>query len=418
MPYKNKILYPAQLGLRNYGILQIQVVNDLTSYPIENASVQIFQRENMTRAIYILTTDISGKTVEIELITPPLEYSLEPTPNLPYAEYAVMVTAEGFQPVLIDSAQVLPSVKSIQPVRMLSAAAGEESLKRITIEPNFLVGTYTPKVFEDEVKPLPESEESKPVVIPEFITVHNAIPSNITAGNYTVGYVSYIKNVASSMIFATWPQETIYANILAILSFTLNRIYTNWYPGQGYDFDITYTVAFDQKWLYGRNIYTNISLAVDNIFNSYLSRPNIIQPILTQSCRGELAVCPGMMSVWESKFLGDRGYSAIEILHFFYGETLYINSSDRITGAQMLWPGEDLTLGAFGEAVGHIQDQLRTIAGAYRAIPLPEEDGTYGQSTLAAVAEFQNIFNLPVTGSTDKATWYKISRVYNLFTEV
>lgn len=415
MSDKNKILYPAQLGLRNYGILQIHVINAINSHPIENASVQIFRKESMDGVVDILTTDISGKTTEIELISPPIEYSLEPSQYLPYTEYIIMIAAEGFRSVMIDSAQVLPAVKSIQPVHMLPAE-GRSNLEIITIDPNYLIGTYTPKVYEAEIKDMPPGEESKPVVIPEYVRVHTSVPSNIAAANYNPRYVSYIKNVVSSVTYATWPQETLNAVIYAVLSFALNRVYTNWYPRMGYDFDITSTAAFDQKWLNGRNIYTNISQAVDRIFNNYLSRPDILQPILTQLCRGELAACPGMLSLWESKLLGDRGDSAIEILHYFLGDTIYINSSDLIIGVEMLWPGIDLSTGASGEAVVHIQNQLRTIAAIYRAIPLSEDDGNYGEATKAAVSEFQNIFNLPITGITDKATWYKISRVNNELT--
>lgn len=416
MPGKNNILYPAQLRLRNFGLLQIQVINQINYQPIVNASIQIFRREDMSNPIDVLTTDISGKTTEIELTAPPIEYSMEPNQYLPYTEYAVMAEAKGYQPVLIDSAQVFPSVSSMQPVWMIPVMGGREGVRVITIEPNYLVGSYTPNVFEDEVKPMPEGEEDKPVVIPEFITVHTSVPSDITAANYTVNYVSYIKNTVSSTIFATWPQETIIANTLAILSFTLNRIYTNWYPRQGYNFDITYTVAFDHKWLYSRNIYNNISQMVDNIFNYYLSKPDILQPILTQGCKGELAICPGMISLWESKYMGDRGDNAMDMLKSFYGDSIYINSSEFITGVSMLWPGVDLAVGASGEAVIHIQYQLKTISTGFQAIPLPEEDGIYGKQTAASVREFQNIFNLPVTGNTDKATWYTITRVYNTLT--
>ncbi len=415
MPSRNKILYPAQLGLRNYGILQVHVVSISRAYPIENATVQIFRKEDLTRVIAILTTDISGRTTEVELITPPLEYSQEPTQYVPYAEYVIMVTADGFRPVFIDSAQVLPYVKSIQPVRMSPSTSEREAMQVIMVDANFLDGSYTPKVYEDEIKSLPDGEE--PVVIPRFITVHDSIPSNITARNYTVEYVGFIKNVVSSMIYATWPQETIYANILVVLSFSLNRVYTNWYRRQGYDFDITSAAAFDNLWFYGRNIFTNISLAVDTIFNNYLSRPGIIQPILTQTCSGELAICPGMMSLWESKYLGDRGYRAIDILHYFYGNTLYINSSNEIIGVEVLWPGTDLSVGSSGEDIRYMQNQLSTISEVYRAIPLPEDDGTYGQATEAAVREFQEIFNLPATGIVNAATWYKINRVYGRITE-
>ncbi len=416
MPNKNKILYPTQMNLINYGILQVQVVSGATAYPIENAAVQIFSRDNPDNVLESLTTDISGKTVEVELAAPPVEYSLEPTPFQPYTEYIVVVSATGFRTVSIDSAQILPFIKSIQPVSMSPLAPGSEGIELIRIDPNYLFGSYTPKVYEDEVKEAFEGEGAKPVVIPEFITVHSAVPTNTTARNYTVEYVGYIKNVVSSQIYATWPLETIYANTLTILSFSLNRVYTNWYRDQGYNFDITSTVAFDQKWFYGRNIYTNISQIVDLIFNYYLSRPGIVQPILTQSCRGELAICPNMISLWESKYLGDRGYTAIDILHYFFGDTIYINSSNNITGIEVLWPGYDLALGSAGEEVGYMQNQLSVISGAYKAIPMTEMDGTYGTATVAAVSSFQEIFNLPVTGITDSATWYKIARVYRRLT--
>ncbi|MGB8455446.1 MAG: peptidoglycan-binding protein [Anaerocolumna sp.] len=418
MSKKNIIVYPAQMGLRNNGILQVQVVSDVSAYPIENAVVQIFNKKDPATLLEKLTTDISGRTPEIELAAPSIEYSLEPTEFQPYTEYIVIVTAGGFQMVVINSAQVLPVIKSIQPVSMPPLVPGSDTIKAITIGSNYLSGTYTPNVYEDEVKDYAEEEGAKPVVIPEFIIVHNAIPSNSTAKNYKVEYVSYIKSVVSSQIYATWPQEAIYANILTILSFTLNRIYTKWYARQGYDFDITSTVAFDHKWFYGRNIYSNISNAVDYIFNYYLSRPGIIQPILTQYCRGELAVCPNLISLWHSKTLASQGYTAIEILRYSYGDTIYINSSNKITGVGLLWPGMDLILGSTGEAVQHIQNQLVVTAGAYKAITIPEDDGTYGPATVAAVSTFQEIFNLPVTGVVDAAAWYKISRVYARLTRV
>ncbi len=416
MTNRNKILYPTQMGVRNIGVLLIQVVSEINAHPIEGAVIQIFNKREPATVIESLITDISGRTPEVELSAPPVEYSLEPAQLLPYTEYIIIVTAEGYQTVVINSAHVLPLIKSIQPVKMPPLVSGGNNMIVITIDPNYLAGTYTPKVYEDEVKEYAEGDNAKPVVIPEFITVHNAIPSNITARNYKVEYVSYIKSVASSEIYATWPEETILAYILVAISFSLNRIYTNWYPNRGYNFDITSTVAFDQKWFYGRNIFSNISLAVDNIFLNYLSRPGIIQPILTQTCRGELATCPNMMSLWQSKSLGASGFSAIEILRYFYGDTIYINTSNIIEGVDMLWPGMDLILGSTGVEVQHVQNQLIIISDVYKAMTIPEVDGAYGQATAAAVSDFQEIFNLPVSGTVDFATWYKISRVYRRLT--
>ena len=247
---------------------------------------------------------------------------------------------------------------------------------------------------------------------PEYIIVHDGPPSDSRAKNYYVKYKDYIKNVASSEIYATWPEETLIANILAIQSITLNRVYTEWYRNKNYDFTITSSTAYDQKWISGRNIYASISQTVDSIFSNYLARPNITQPIFTQYCDGRQGSCPNWMRQWESKTLGDRGYSAIEILRYFYGNSMYIASSEEISGVPSSWPGSDLTIGSSGQKVRQLQQQLNTIAGAYPLIPKLAVDGIYGKKTAEAVKTFQQIFNLPATGVTDYPTWYKISEIY------
>lgn len=195
------------------------------------------------------------------------------------------------------------------------------------------------------------------VVIPEYVVVHDGVPTDSSAPNYYVRYTDYIKNVASSEIYATWPESTIYANILAIMSFTLNRVYTEWYRNQGYNFTITSSTAFDQKWIYGRNIYENISYLVDTIFANYLSRPGVRQPILTSYCDGRRVNCSGL-SQWGSKYLGDEGYSAMEIIHYYYGSDMYINTADAISGIPSSWPGYTLTIGSSGAKVLQMQEQL------------------------------------------------------------
>lgn len=213
--------------------------------------------------------------------------------------------------------------------------------------------------------------------------------------------------MASSEIYSTWPQSTITANVLAIMSFTLNRVYTEWYRNQGYDFTITSSTAFDHKWIYGRNIFESISQVVDEIFDSFLSRPGVRQPILTQYCDGRQVQCPRWMTQWGSCSLGQQGYSPIEILRYYYGDSIYINTAEQIAGIPASWPGYDLTVGSSGDKVRQLQEQLDAIAQIYTAIPRIQPDGIYGQQTAAAVREFQNIFGLPQTGVTDFATWYK-----------
>ena len=284
----------------------------------------------------------------------------------------------------------------------------------IVIPVNTLYGSYPAKIPETEIKPVRQSGEIvlSRVVIPETIVVHDGVPTDSTALDYYVRYKDYIKNVASSEIYSTWPRQTLEANILAIMSFTLNRVYTEWYRNQNYNFTITSSTAFDHKWVNGRNIFESISQVVDEIFDNYLSRPNVKQPILTQYCDGKRVSCPQWLSQWGSKYLGDQNYSAIEILQYYYGDTIYINTAEEISGIPSSWPGAGLDIGSSGQKVKQIQEQLNLIGEFYNAIPVLVADGIYGERTAEAVKVFQRIFNLPQTGVVDFPTWYKISDQY------
>ena len=184
------------------------------------------------------------------------------------------------------------------------------------------------------------------------------------------------------------------------------------YRNKGYNFTITSSTAYDHKWIYGRNIFDNISLLVDEIFDQYLSRPEVIQPILTQYCDGKRVSCPDWMSQWGSKELGDQGYSPIEIIRYYYGNSMYINTANQISGIPSSWPGYNLTIGSTGDKVRQMQEQLDRIAEIYSAIPRIDADGIFGQNTKEAVQTFQSIFGLPQTGVVDFRTWYKISQIY------
>ena len=196
------------------------------------------------------------------------------------------------------------------------------------------------------------------------------------------------------------------------MSFTLNRVYTEWYRNKGFDFTITSSTAFDHKWIYSRNIFESISEVVDELFADYLSRPNVKQPILTQYCDGKRVSCPNWMSQWGSKSLADQGYTATEILRYYYGDNIYINSAEEISGIPYSWPGYDLDIGATGPKVEQMQEQLNAISNNYPLIPRIAVDGIYGEDTQKAVEVFQDIFNLPVTGIMDYRTWYKIQEIY------
>lgn len=397
------------------GNLQVQVMSEGSMTPISDARVSISYTADPNSSLEELLTNSSGQTDSIVLNTPPLEYSINPTvESQPYSEYTISVTAEGFEPVTVSGTELLPVVTAIQNIRLRPLSQTSDQTEVFVIPAHTLYGNYPPKIPEAEIKPIRDTGEIvlSRVVVPQYIIVHDGSPRDSTAANYYVKYKDYVKNVASSEIYATWEPQTIRANILAIMSFTLNRVYTEWYRNQGYDFTITSSTAFDHKWIPERNIYNTISNIVDELFASYLSRPNVKQPILTQYCDGRQVQCPGWMTQWGSQALGEQGFSAIDILRYFYGDNMYINTAQEISGIPSSWPGYNLTVGSTGDKVRQMQEQLNRIAQSYPALPKITADGIYGQNTASAVRDFQSIFGLPVTGIVDYSTWYKISEVY------
>ncbi|WP_346706537.1 peptidoglycan-binding protein [Merdimonas faecis] len=411
----NTIQQHASADTPELGSLQINLTSGLNSRPVTDATIHISYTGVPDSILEELHTDSSGQTETIELNAPPLEYSLNPAiEEQPYSEYTLHIEAPGFESVSIAGVEILPTVKAIQNVTMNPSDTTGPSEEVFVIPAHTLYGTYPAKIPESEIKPMDETGEIvlSRVVVPEYIVVHDGSPRDSTARNYYVKYKDYIKNVASSEIYATWPEDTIRANVLAIMSFTLNRVYTEWYRNMGYDFTITSSTAFDHKWIPERNFYDTISPIVDELFSNYLSRPGVRQPILTQYCDGRQVQCPDWMTQWGSCSLGEQGYSAIQILRYYYGDDMYINTAESISGIPSSWPGYDLDTGATGSKVRQMQEQLNTIAGAYPALPRIDADGVYGPATKAAVQKFQSIFGLPATGIVDYPTWYKISEVY------
>ena len=395
------------------GTLQLYVLSSIRNQPVEDASVQISYTGDPDSVIEEVKTDANGMIPEIQLPAPPLEYSMAPSEYQPYAEYTFHISKEGFDDLDISGAEILPDATAIQRA-VLSPQAAPGAFEDIVIPAHTLYGEYPEKIPEDEIKPMDTSGEIvlSRVVIPEYVVVHDGSPNDSTAKDYYVRYRDYIKNVASSEIYATWPDNTIRANVLAIMSFTLNRVYTEWYRNKGYDFTITSSTAFDHKWMHGRNIFESISRIVDELFDNYLSRPGVRQPILTQYCDGQRVQCPNWMTQWGSKYLGDQGYSAIEILRNFYGSNMYINTAEEISGIPASWPGQPLDIGSSGSKIRQIQEQLNAIANAYPALPKISVDGVFGENTQNAVKKFQQIFGLPATGIIDYSTWYEIQEIY------
>lgn len=398
-----------------YGKLNIRVVSDNSGFPIPDATVRVTSENEPENTIEEALTDDEGQLNGIELEAPPVDYSMEPSANKPYAEYTITISAPGFESVKINGAEIFSGETALQDASLLPLATGEtDSAELFVIPDHTLWGDYPPKIPESEIKTVEETGEIvlSRVVIPEYVVVHNGPPSDSGAQDYYVKYKDYIKNVASSEIYSTWPLATIQANILAIQSFTLNRVYTEWYRNKGKDFTITSSTAYDHKWIPNRNVFESISRVVDDVFSNFLARPNVQQPILTQYCDGKNVTCPNWMSQWGSKSLGDQGYSAIEILRNYYGDSIYINSTDEISGIPSSYPGAPLRQGDSGEKVRQMQHQLNVISNGYPMIPKIAEDGVFGPATEEAVKTFQRIFGLAQDGIVGFRTWYKISEIF------
>lgn len=397
------------------GSLNVYVVDDNTGIPLTDATVRIATDDAENTTLVESPTDSLGRLSEVELPAPPLEYSMEPGDNKPYSEYSIFVSAPGYEEVEVNGAEIFSGETAIQHISLLPVSPSEPSGAELFVIPDHtLWGDYPPKIPESEIKTTSDGGEIvlSRIVIPEYVVVHDGPPRDSRAKDYYVKYKDYIKNVASSEIYSTWPKATIEANVLAIQSFTLNRVYTEWYRNKGYDFTITTSTAYDHKWIPNRNIFDSISQVVDEIFQQYLARPSVEQPILTQYCDGKHVSCPQWLSQWGSKALGDQGYSAIEILKNYYGDSIYIDETTEISGIPSSYPGSPLKTGSSGEKVRQMQRQLNVIAGAYPLIPKIAEDGVFGPDTEEAVKVFQRIFGLTQDGIVGFKTWYKISEIY------
>lgn len=395
------------------GNLQIFVTEGES--PVPGAQVRISDPQT-GKVLEEAVTDESGQTPFVELPAPPMEWSVVEgeAAQRPYAVYNVTVSAGGWQTLHIGGVELLPAGRAIQRAELLRAAPGGFNVRNVLLPPHALWGEPSAREPEEEVKPLPEPEGLVVLpepVIPEFIVVHDGRPEDASAADYWVRFKDYIKNVACSEIYSTWRTEAIRANVLAILSFTLNRVYTEWYRGKGYPFTVTSSTAFDQSYFHGRTIFEEIGAVVDDLFTTYITREGISQPLFTQYCDGRRTQCGGL-SQWGSQALGEQGWDAVSILRKYYGSDIYLKSAEKVEGVPMSYGGKVLSRGSEGEAVRTVQEQLNRIAQNYPAIPKIPADGAYGPATEEAVTEFQRIFHLPQTGSVDFAGWYEISNVF------
>lgn len=396
------------------GTLRIELTTG-GALPVNDALVRIssVSGDLLYEAIIPLGND--GITEAFELSVPDIALSLDENDiSVPYGTFNVEALAGNYLRAYVNGVQVFAQRESILQIPMQPVSEGfppVELPNTFVIPPNAL--RLPPQPEGDESVLLPQSPTSQLhsfPYIPEYITVHLGTPNDLSARNVTVTFQDYIKNVASSEIYPTWPEESIKANILAQISFVLNRVYTEWYRSRGYDFDITNSTAYDQYFVEGRNIFGNISRIVDDIFNVYITKEGREEPFFARYCNGTTSKCDGL-SQWGTVALANDGLDAEGILEYYYGD-VELTETDDLRGPFESYPGRPLTAGAEGAPVRAIQEQLNRIAINYPSIPFIAVDGVYGESTERSVRQFQKIFNLTPDGVVGKATWYAISRVY------
>lgn len=385
------------------GYLLVNVYCDTIANPVEGAVVKVIKNNN---EFVIEKTNEDGQTNKITLDTVDKSYSLEDQ-NLvrPYETYDVEVSALGLTPTKINGVQIFDGETSIQNIYVTSIDENSENVES-TITPNTLWKNESPNLIEESDNSMFVLDK---VIIPEKIIVHDGIPSNTTAPNYAVPFVDYVKNVASSEIYSTWPTETIKANVLAIISYALNRVYTEWYRSKGYDFMITSTTSYDQKYTHNGTIFQSIAKVVDEVFDDYIRQGFRPEPLLAhyKSNTSE----PGNLSQWGSKDLGDKGYNYLEILKYYYGNNI------NIAQAEVGWESpysytKELKEGDCSKDVYKLQNTLNYIRGSYPGIPIIENPtGLFDSNTTKAVKVFQKVFGLSQTGIVDYKTWYKISYI-------
>ncbi|MBR6563415.1 MAG: peptidoglycan-binding protein [Clostridia bacterium] len=400
-----------------FGNLVFTLRTAVGALPVNNGSVTVTDSLGSTVFYEFLTAASDGLSRTVSLEAPSRALSLESDePLLPYSLYDVSVRADGWYRMQIIGVQLFEGSTTLLPVELVPLPAGISSPDDADViviripEHTLRSGSQgAPSQPTSGNAALPAVNIIEGVYIPETITVHLGPPDS-DEPNVTVSFIDYLKNVASSEIYPTWPTESLRANVIAQASLALNRIYTEWYRSQGYDFDITSSTAFDQAFVYGRNVFEETSAIVDELFNRYIVRPNSISPLFASYCNGTTSTCAGL-SQWGTVALAESGQTNEEILGFYYGD-IEITETDDIRTPEESYPGAPLRPGDSGDDVRIIQEQLNRIAINFPLLPLIEVNGVYNEQTESTVREFQRLFILPTTGITDKATWYRISQIY------
>lgn len=390
------------------GRLTIHAMVAGDAMPVADAHVQIDRPDGTT--LFETNTDANGNTKNISLTAPDLQYTLDPNFTQPaYSVTDVVISAEGFVTDHIHGVEIVDTQETILPVHMLPLNNAPDHMTDRHIDIS-TIGILQQSEYR-KMDP-PGMQVAGRVTIPDFITVHLGVPTDTSARNVRVPFPEYVKNVASSEIYSTWPYNSLVSNIHAIVTFALNRIFTEWYRSQGRNFDITNSTAFDQLYREGGPIFENINDIVDGIFNVYARRIGYGDPFFTQYCSGTTVTCPGL-SQWGTVTLANQGMTPLEILHYYYPDDLELITSNNITAIPESYPGYSLGLGSQGFAVARIQTFLNRIRVNYPLIPLiSNPTGTFDTETQEAVRTFQRTFQLPDDGIVGISTWNRINSIY------
>ena len=408
------------------GRLKVQVHTGDDALPIENASIVI--RDLSGRVLYNLTTDSNGNTEYVELYAADRSHNLSPDAFPPYYGVYDVEIRKGFEFIteIIKGVQIFDGVDSVLPINLLPNPTPTQELINVNYIPENKLHSPEPRnqegpsgnnmstyqiETEDNLYRSKESRILNEVIVPDYITVHLGTPA-ASARNVRVKFSDYVKNVASSEIYPDWPDNALRANIHAIITFALNRIYTEWYRSRGYNFDITNSTAYDMAFVENRNIYQNISNIVDEIFNVYARRIGFKDPFFTEFCNGSTVKCSGL-SQWGTVTLANQGMNPLQILRTYYPRDIDLVRTDNIGGVTESYPGSPLTQGSQNDDVQKMQNYLNRIRVNFPAIPqITNPNGVFDVNTQNAVKSFQNAFNLTQDGAIGRGTWYKIIQIY------
>ncbi|MDD3429398.1 MAG: peptidoglycan-binding protein [Oscillospiraceae bacterium] len=409
------------------GTIQVYSYTADEGFAVPNASITLSRTmPDGTLYTHHYQTDSSGFSSPVTVDTPPKELSLEESnTEIPYSTYNLTATANGYEPIYLGGIQAFAEQNSLINLAFLphldtSANAEAASFRALpdtaTIPAHQLYANTGAPFSRAPLAPCAPSGSTfvlNQVVIPTYVTVHLGTPAS-SAQNVTVSFRNYIKNVASSEIYPTWPKQSLIANIYCQISLALNRIYTEWYPSKGYNFTITNSTSYDQYYVHNRNIFDSISAVVDEVFDTYIRKTGTVNPYYSEYCDGKTVSCKGLKQ-WGTVDLANSGYSAINILKYYYGTDIELVTSTNIQSIEQSYGGTPLKIGSTGEPVRVIQRQLNRIAKNYPSLGTQTVDGVFGTTTDAVVKKFQKQFSLTQVGAHLRQIFSQVLHNFHFF---